>query len=298
MKLLTKTLFFLTFALVNLPAHSNLPITYITGTYTTEKMLKFVRPALDQALLKQGVNPEEVAIKYIPHYEAYNALNEGHIGLYGRPKDNLTTTIGYQVPIAIFYNKKTLGEGPLNLTALDLKQITQNTIEGRPFKNMDRPLKISLGAISGLTKRSFALYTGLPYDKIKQTGESPYIVLLEDQFIHRSINELGYDIVAVPYPLWIIYFKKREDSNVGLATIDNKHPEDVDYPLHDTLYYASYNGKNLKKQKAIAEALKDPKLKEALKKIGVRFIEGHSDSQIKMLQQGRPDLYEIKVRKK
>lgn len=297
MKLFTKALLFLTLSLVHFSAHSNPSITYVTGTYTTEKMLNFIRPFLDKALLRQGMDPKLIGIKYLSHYDAYDMLGEGHLSIHAYPKEDFSTAIGYQIPIKIFYNKETFKNNNLNLTAEDIRQIIQSALTNKPFRSLGRPLSVSFGAISGITRRGIALYTGLPYDRAKQVGESPYIATLGNQFVDKSIKDLGYDIVVVPDPLDRIYFKVKEDSHIGVATVEGKKPEDLNYPLHDNLLYVSYNGKNLEEQKAIAESLKDPEVKEELRKIGVKFIEKDLDGTVKRLQQDRPDLYKERLKR-
>lgn len=298
MRFFISIVFFLVCSLKQAPVFSDLPMPRITGNYTTIKALNSIRPTLDTALERQGIDPKRVELKFVSHYETYDVAKAGDLVIGGRPKSTLYTPLNYQIPIVVYYNKKTFGTDSLDLNAEDFRKIAKSAIEEKSFRHLNRPVRGSFGAISGYTRRGISLYTGMPYARIKQFGENPNIPLTDNQFVDKAIKEDGYDLVAVPYSLDLISFKVlKEDPYIGMATIEGKTPDSPDYPLYDHAFYVSYNGENLSQQRAIANALNDPHLKEALGQIGFQFVENNRDETVKYFEVTRPDLYRPHFRK-
>ncbi|HQS83880.1 MAG: hypothetical protein B7Y25_05780 [Alphaproteobacteria bacterium 16-39-46] len=287
MKYLAVAMVVFLFSLKQTCVFSQEPIN-ITSTYTMAIALKSIRPALDEALKKQGIDPQSVEIKYVPHYEASNSLQRGDIILSGRPKSDHYVQTAYRVPEVVFYRKKTFGK-TLDLTPEKLKKILTDVIEDKNYETLGRPLKVSTGAISGLTKHALAHYTDLSYLRLKQTGERPDIASTDDQFVHRSIIMQEFDLVPVPRVLDKSIFKVREDSDIGIATANGLRPNSKDYPLNSYIFHASFNGKD-PKQKRISMALNDPLVKQALEKNEVYPIE-EDEAFVKQLKETRPDLF-------
>jgi hypothetical protein len=292
MKLLMCIVLFLVCSLKQAPVFSEQQMTSITGNYTIIKALNSVRPALDKALERQGIDPKQVDLKFVSHYESYDVAKAGDLTIGGFPRSIGYTLVNYQIPLIVYYNKKTFRNDALDLNADDFRQIVKSAIEEKPFRHLNRPLIVSFGAIAGCTKRAFAAYTGIPYARIKQFGENPNIPLSDNQFVDNAIKNNGYDLVATTYPLDLMFFKvPKDDPYIGVATIEGKTPGSPDYPLNDHAFYVSYNEANINKQKAIANALNDPHLKEALKKIGFQFVEKDLDEKVKYFVETRPDLF-------
>ncbi len=287
MKYLAVAMVVFLFSLKQTCVFSQEPIISITSTYTMAMALNSIRSALDEAFKKQGIDPQSVDIKYVPHYDVPKSLQNGDIILGGRAKSDHYVQVAYRLPELVIFRKKTFGES-LDLTPEKLKKILTDFIEEKDYGTLGRPLSISTGAVSGHTKHALAYYAELSYPRLKQTGERLDIASTDDQFVHRSIKDQGYDLVAVPFAQDKLIFHVQEDSDIGVATANGLYPNSKDYPINSYIFHASFNGSD-PRQKKISTALNDPLVKKELEKVGVYPIEEDREAFIKKLKETHPD---------
>jgi hypothetical protein len=189
------------------------------------------------------------------------------------------------MPISVAYNREKLGYG-LNLTAKHLKKIICCAIHRKIFKPWNRIPQISIGAVRGHSRHATALYTGLSYDKLAQVIENFDITRFGKNFVNELINNQEFDLVFAPYTLMKTYFY----GNFDIANIDGRKPQEPGYCLNSYLLYASYNGKHLEIQKALAESLNNANLLNELNKVGIYHFT--NETCIKYLYNKYPNFFE------
>ena len=79
-------------------------------------------------------------------------------------------------------------------------------------------------------------------------------------------------------------------NNFDIANIDGRKPQEPGYRLNAYLIYASYNGKHLEIQKALAESLNNANLQNELKKVGIYPLT--NETYIKYLINKYPNFFE------
>ena len=263
-------------------------------SFTLAKVLEFVESSFEKAVQESGHALSDVAVSFRPHYLLMEHLEKGGLFWGGRPKGTYCHRVAYKCPIMIFFNKKTLGKEHLDLTKEDLKALIEGYIRQVPSTLSVAPTpklwQITTGAVSGHTKRALALFTDLPYKRLKQTGE-PTFNAEDPKFIRDHLNTKGYDFVMVPLPLNEVFFYTNLDDKIGIASVNGKMPTDPQYPLFDIP--GRVCGDTASKETIIAGAniLQNPSLKAQFKQIGLYPIAPSEIATLSKLEEARPDLF-------
>ncbi len=265
----------------------------ISCNYTASKFLDLLHDDFSTKLLQKNLPALSDVI--VPHYLIKETLKKNGIFIGGRPKGSYCAQTGYTVPIMVFFNKKTLKTESLNLSKEDLRAIVFSTIfhENMPITghNVGRYWTIYTGAIVGSTKKGISNYTNIPYSRVKQTSENPKASFENANFIRDLIIDDNVDFVFVPYPLNNMFFHTEESDAIGIATVEGKMPNDLNYPIVDYILYVCGQNADNQLVDSVAQILNDRDIQHKLKEFGVFPIEDNQKALAEKLALECPDLY-------
>lgn len=251
-------------------------LTVVQSQYTLNKTFHYVpiKTKVDEGLKHQGLDPQTVVFTFASHYSMGDIGNA--ISLAGRQKGEYFVYWMTNVPVMLFYNKKTFGDN-LNVDKEFLIAAINSAMHNQPFSygrfNLTRPIRFCGGAITGFSRRALSMFTRIPYIELKKLGEYPAIILDPAHLKHRLEND-EMDLISIPLPLQIIQFKQNTTEQIGIAKVEGKSPEDPGYPIYDFISMGSFNEPDIEKKQKIVSALNDPVVKQAMEEVGYRFVDG------------------------
>ncbi len=267
----------------------------ITAPYSLAASLNQVRSVLDSALKERGLDPSLIEVQAIARDEIPGHIANGAVNASGRPQSayNYPTNIG--VPIAAFFNQKTLGKKQIDISKEFLVKAIESVLHKKPFQygdiKLNRPIAMATGAAAGYTKRALSIFTGLPYPKVKELGESSLMVHTEASYPKKSLHDGEFDLIFFPEPLNHKFHLVKDDV-VGIATVDGQSVGSPKYPLVSQMSFISYKGLNLAMERKIVQSLMSPQVLAALQKLGYVIEDGAVDTLV-FRSKSRPDLYEF-----
>lgn len=251
-----------------------------------------VHTAINVALQDIGIDPSSVEFQFASHYKSL--ADENSINISGRQKGDYFVLWMVDVPIMLFFNKKTFGS-TLNVDKDFLTEVVKSVTQQTPFKykdiSLNRPIRFCAGAVMGLSRRAVSYYTKFPYASLKRLGEYSEIFSDHLNHIQNRIEKDEIDLMTIPLPLQNIQFKQNATNLIGIAKVEGKDPTNPQYPFVSPVSMGSFNKPDLERKQKIVSALNAANVKVALEKIGYRFVEGDLESIFQQRQKDFPDLF-------